>query len=82
MLNLIIVCRQIRQNGDCFLLIYNSIKCKIHDLYLLTTTADEFFQKPGLEKIDREQTPQEIRKSRQFSDICPESAVIMHLKIS
>lgn len=49
----------------------------VMDLYLLTTTAENFFGKRQYKKIDRESTPEQIRQSKEFSSICPSSAVVM-----
>lgn len=53
----------------------------IEALYLLTTTAEDYFTRHGFRKIGRENTPQSIQKTREFKDICPSSAVIMCLKL-
>lgn len=49
----------------------------VRHLYLLTTTAENFFNKRQYKKIDRENTPEAIRQSKEFSSICPSSAVVM-----
>jgi len=54
---------------------------KINKLFLLTTTAPDFFSKHGFGKIDREQTPQSIQETQEFKDICPASAVCMSREI-
>lgn len=51
-------------------------------LYLLTTTAQDFFAARGYEKIDREEAPAEIKDTAQFSSICPSSAVVMRKFLS
>lgn len=53
----------------------------IEALYLLTTTAEDYFMRQGFTKIERENTPQSIQQTREFKDICPSSAVIMCLKL-
>jgi N-acetylglutamate synthase-like GNAT family acetyltransferase len=50
---------------------------KCSAIYLLTTTAQGFFEKLGYATIDRAQTPVAIRASTQFSKLCPDSAVLM-----
>lgn len=47
------------------------------DLYLLTTTADGFFERLGFERIPRDDVPDEVRQTPQFSTGCPDSAVVM-----
>lgn len=49
----------------------------IHCLYLLTTTAKDFFQKQGYQLITREETPQAIKQTAEFSSLCPASAAVM-----
>jgi amino-acid N-acetyltransferase len=46
-------------------------------LYLLTTTADRFFESQGFRRLDRELAPPAIRGSHQFASLCPASAVLM-----
>jgi len=50
-------------------------------LYLLTETARGFFKKYGYESIDREVAPPSIRRTSQFSSICPKSATLMRKNI-
>jgi len=54
----------------------------INDLYLLTTTAKDFFMKEGYETIDRGDVPFEIKNTRQFSSLCPSTATVMKKKLS
>jgi tRNA (guanine37-N1)-methyltransferase len=46
-------------------------------LYLLTTTADAYFERHGFERADRDSVPQPVRASSEFSETCPGSAVVM-----
>jgi amino-acid N-acetyltransferase len=48
-------------------------------VYLLTTTASEFFTRHGFEIVSRDEAPVEIRASKEFSEVCPSSAVFMKL---
>lgn len=50
---------------------------KMKALYLLTTTAADFFSRFGFERVERPLVPDEIRRSREFASACPESAVVM-----
>lgn len=54
----------------------------IETLYLLTTTAAEFFDSRGYERIERADAPEAIRETTQFSELCPESAVCMRKPVS
>jgi amino-acid N-acetyltransferase len=49
----------------------------IDDIYLLTTTAEGFFAKLGYSTINREEIPSAVKKSEEFSSICPDSAAAM-----
>lgn len=46
-------------------------------VYLLTETARDFFVQLGFQEIPRSQVPEAIAKSREFSTVCPQSAVLM-----
>jgi len=50
---------------------------RIKNLYLLTTTASEFFLKNGWSVINRDSVPEEIACSTEFAFICPSTAVCM-----
>jgi len=49
----------------------------IKTLYLLTTTAAEFFPKLGYQVIQRDRAPMSIAKTEEFKTICPVSAVCL-----
>jgi len=46
-------------------------------VYLLTTTAEQFFPKFGFEVIRREDVPASVQQSIEFVSACPASAVVM-----
>jgi amino-acid N-acetyltransferase len=48
------------------------------NLYLITTTADRYFGRLGFAVVPREAVPEAIRQTRQFSQLCPDSAIVMH----
>jgi amino-acid N-acetyltransferase len=54
-----------------------SNKRQIKELYLLTDTAVEYFQKIGFREVDREMVPKAIQQTTEFSKLCPDDAVIM-----
>ncbi|GAB5352546.1 arsenic resistance N-acetyltransferase ArsN2 [Qipengyuania sp. 483] len=43
-------------------------------LHLLTTTAAEFFRRSGYQPASREDAPNDIAGSREFTTLCPASA--------
>jgi len=47
------------------------------DVYLLTTTAEDFFTHRGYVRIGREAAPEPIRSTREFADICPANSALM-----
>ena len=51
-------------------------------VYLLTTTADSYFVRFAFQKLLRSQLPAAIRESKEFSSICPDSAIVMGLALS
>jgi len=46
-------------------------------LFLLTTTAESYFGRKGYQQIKREEVPNEIQSTKEFSTLCPSSAVCM-----
>ena len=53
----------------------------IEGVYLLTTTAASWFPRFGFTSVDRASVPPEIASSGEFSELCPASAVAMHLDL-
>ena len=49
----------------------------VRSLYLLTTTAGEFFGRRGYARVARESAPVPIRSTREFADLCPASSAFM-----
>jgi amino-acid N-acetyltransferase len=47
------------------------------DIFLLTTTAEAFFRRRGYRAARRDDAPPEIRRTREFADICPASSVFL-----
>lgn len=54
----------------------------IEKMFLLTTTAESFFSKLDYKKISRKHAPESIQNSEEFSNICPDSAVVMTKKLT
>ena len=48
-----------------------------HEIYLLTDTASKFFDTAGFQRKDRKEAPERIAKHKQFTELCPSSAVLM-----
>ena len=49
----------------------------VKKLYLLTTTAADFFPKLDFSTIDRDNVPSAIQNTEEFASICPSTAVCM-----
>lgn len=54
----------------------------LHDLYLITTTADGYFTRFGFAPVSREQVPDPIQQTQQFSGLCPSSAIVMKCSLN
>lgn len=53
----------------------------IHALYLLTTTAEQYFPSFGFRPVPREQVPDDVRDTSEFQVVCPSSATVMERKL-
>lgn len=53
----------------------------IQRLYLLTTTAENYFPRFGFDVANREQAPASIRETTEFTTACPASATMMKLDL-
>ncbi len=49
----------------------------VRSMYLLTTTAEDYFVRRGYVRLERADAPDGIRATREFSDICPASSAFM-----
>jgi amino-acid N-acetyltransferase len=47
------------------------------DIYLLTTTAERFFERLGYARVPREAAPPAIQQTQEFSTSCPASSALM-----
>jgi len=50
-------------------------------LHLLTTTAAPFFRQRGYEETNREATPEAIRETTEFSELCPTAAACLRKRL-
>lgn len=51
-------------------------------VYLLTTTAEEYFPRFGFTRVERTDVPGDIRATEEFTSACPASAVVMAKRLS
>jgi N-acetylglutamate synthase-like GNAT family acetyltransferase len=53
----------------------------IDEIYLLTTTAEDYFPRFGFTRGAREAVPNAVKSSAEFRGACPETAVVMERKV-
>lgn len=53
----------------------------VETLYLLTTTAADFFAAHGYAEVDRSEAPSPVRQTTEFADLCPATAVCMRKRL-
>ena len=51
------------------------------EVWLLTTTAQRFFERAGYERVSRDDVPSEVRLCRQFAALCPSTATCMRKRL-
>ena len=56
-------------------------KSGVTDVYLLTTTAENYFPSFGFERIERASVPDALGASAELQGACPASAVVMRKEI-
>jgi len=54
----------------------------VKDVYLLTTTASEYFPRFGFTEVERADAPVQLRASREFQGACPDTATLMKHTLS
>jgi amino-acid N-acetyltransferase len=54
---------------------------QVRAIYLLTTTAELFFERRGYQRVDRTRAPSTIQATREFSSLCPASSAFMVKRI-
>jgi amino-acid N-acetyltransferase len=54
----------------------------IREVYLLTETAHDYFVRLGFTDVPRDQVPQLLHTSSEFSSVCPVSAACMVYRIN
>jgi amino-acid N-acetyltransferase len=53
----------------------------VRAVFLLTTTAGEFFPRFGFTRIERAAVPDDVRQSIEFTSACPASALVMRIRL-
>ena len=54
---------------------------RLEEVFLLTTTAADFFARLGFERVERTDVPAPLLGSREFATICPATATVMRLRL-
>ena len=54
----------------------------VHDIFLLTTTAEHYFPRFGFVGVDRASVPQSVQASAEFRGACPSTALVMRKEIN
>ena len=54
----------------------------VSNVYLLTNTAADFFEKLGFAIIERNSVPESIANTTEFRDFCPDSSTCMKININ
>ena len=54
----------------------------VGEIWLLTIDADGFFESQGYRRRERDEAPEVIQRTAEFSDLCPASAVLMSRSLS
>lgn len=54
----------------------------INCMYLLTETAPQYFERKGYQKITRDEVPESLKASSEFSHVCPVSATVMKKQVN
>lgn len=54
---------------------------RISHLFLLTTTADKYFDRLSWQRIGRDEVPEAIGATTEFASLCPLSSIVMKFDI-
>lgn len=54
----------------------------LREVWLLTTTAADYFPRFGFARAERGAAPAPMQRSREFADACPASAVVMRRSLT
>jgi amino-acid N-acetyltransferase len=65
----------------CVRLLEHAKELAATEIFLLTTTASDFFEKIGFIRKSRNDAPHGIRTHKQFAELCPDSAVLMWIDL-
>jgi amino-acid N-acetyltransferase len=63
-------------------LLADAARDRVTSVYLLTTTAEQYFPRFGFEIVRRETIPEPVRQSVEFAKSCPASATAMMRRLA
>lgn len=85
LLRSVVVQERLRSRGlarkICEHLIAQALSDGRKTIYLLTETAENYFEKLGFEQITRSQVPAAIAATRQFTSLCPDTASCLKMSL-
>jgi amino-acid N-acetyltransferase len=85
LLRSVVIKEQFRRKGLGEALVTELIKSAkakgVRELYLLTTTAEDFFGQIGFKKTKRDAAPSAIKNTTEFKELCTATSVLMRKKI-
>jgi amino-acid N-acetyltransferase len=85
LLRSVVIKEQFRRKGLGKMLISEIIETTkrrgVSELYLLTTTAEDFFSRIGFKKIERNAAPAAIKNTTEFKELCSVTSVLMWRKL-
>jgi amino-acid N-acetyltransferase len=53
----------------------------VRSLFLITNTAEDFFNRKGFRKVEKENVDERVLQSQEFNGLCPESSAVMMKEI-
>jgi amino-acid N-acetyltransferase len=62
-------------------LLENAADTGVEEIYLLTTTAEQYFPRFGFTRTTRSAVPDSVKASVEFQGACPDTAVVMTRRI-
>ncbi|MBC7778318.1 MAG: GNAT family N-acetyltransferase [Phycisphaerae bacterium] len=54
----------------------------VREVFLITNTAERYFEKNGFRQVERSDAPVEIAQTEQFTGLCPSSSVVMKMTLN
>ena len=54
----------------------------VNEIYLLTTTAEDYFPRFGFQRTTRSSVPDTVKSSAEFRGACPDTAVVMERRVA